>query len=98
MAQAYIFEMFEKIKFWQQGGQRAPHKALLILYALARLQQGAGRMISYLEIDNALRSLLIEFGPSRKSYHPEYPFWRLQNDNVWEVPAADTLSTRKGNT
>jgi len=32
-----------------------------------------------------LERLLFEFGPPRKAYHPEYPFWRLQNDGVWEV-------------
>ena len=39
---------------------------------------------------------LFEFGPSRKSYHPEYPFWRLQNDGIWEV-ASDVPLSRKPN-
>jgi putative restriction endonuclease len=42
--------------------------------------------------------LLKEFGPSRSSYHPEYPFWRLQNDGVWEVHSAGPLRPRKGHT
>lgn len=29
--------------------------------------------------------LLIEFGPIRKSYHPEEPFVRLKNDGFWEL-------------
>jgi putative restriction endonuclease len=45
-----------------------------------------------------LTGLLKEFGPPRQSYHPEYPFWRLQNDGAWEVHAAGSLKARKGNT
>jgi putative restriction endonuclease len=28
----------------------------------------------------------MEFGPTRRSNHPEYPFWRLQSDRLWEIP------------
>ena len=45
------------------------------------LQFDADSEVKFL-IDGELRELLIEFGPGRKSYHPEYPFWRLQNDVV----------------
>jgi putative restriction endonuclease len=40
----------------------------------------------------------MEFGPRRQSYHPEYPFWRLQNDDLWELTNAEELETRRGNT
>jgi putative restriction endonuclease len=53
-------------------------------------------MISYSEVDKELRKLLIEFGPSRKSYHTEYPFWRLQNDGLWELRGAEKAISRKG--
>lgn len=33
----------------------------------------------------------------RKSYHPEYPFWRLQNDGVWELYGAEGVSARQSN-
>ena len=36
--------------------------------------------------------------PTRQSYHPEYPFWRLQNDGVWVVDDADQLQRRTGQT
>ncbi len=42
------------------------------------------RSIHYAKVDRDLRTLLAGFGPSRKSYHPEYPFWRLQKDGLWE--------------
>ena len=55
-------------------------------------------VISFSEIDGHLKELLIEFGPTRKSYHPEYPFWRLQNDGIWELTNIENVSARKGNT
>ena len=45
-----------------------------------------------------LMTLLKEFGPPRQSHHPEYPFWRLQNDGVWVVHADGKLKPRAGNT
>jgi putative restriction endonuclease len=42
--------------------------------------------------------LLKEFGPPRRSYHPEYPFWRLQNDGVWVVHTTGALTPPQGNT
>jgi putative restriction endonuclease len=38
--------------------------------------------------------MLDQFGSGDKPYRTEYPFWRLQNDQVWEVdrPAGVQLS------
>jgi putative restriction endonuclease len=33
-------EKLNSIKMWQRGGERAPHKPLLLLYALGRLTHG----------------------------------------------------------
>ena len=89
---------FNTITVWQRGGERAPHKPLLAIYAIARLLRGERRMISYAEIDRELGKLLMEFGPRRQSYHPEYPFWRLQNDGLWEVSPSEGLTARRSNT
>ena len=63
----------------------APHKPLLAIYAIARLLRGQPRMIPYAKVDRDLVKLLIEFGPRRQSYHPEYPFWRLQNGGLCKL-------------
>lgn len=68
----------------------------MILYALGRLSRGEGRLIPYREVDPDLRRLLIEFGPRRKTYHPELPFWHLQSDGLWQLEDADILEFRKG--
>ncbi len=72
--------LFDKITMWKRGGQRTPHKPLLILLALSYCVRDRKQFIRFSELDDKLKLLLFEFGPSRKSYHPEYSFWRLQND------------------
>ena len=52
--------------------------------------------IPFAEVSRDLTELLKEFGPSRKSHHPEYPFWRLQNDGVWVVTADGGHARRQG--
>lgn len=52
-------------------------------------------MIPYSEVDRDLKKLLMEFGPSRRSYHPEYPFWRLKADGIWELNNVDHVESRK---
>ena len=89
---------FRALNIWTRGGQRAPHKPLLVLFALGKLQSGAERLLRFEDLLDPLTKLLMEFGPSRSSYHPEYPFWRLQNDGLWEIPESWRLRRRKSNT
>ncbi|MCY3711629.1 MAG: HNH endonuclease [Caldilineaceae bacterium] len=87
-----IARKFESLRVWQRGDERAPHKPLLILYAIGRLLHGAQRLLPYSEVDEKLGNLLREFGPKRRAYHTQHPFWRLQNDGVWEIPEAYLIS------
>ena len=85
MEQQTLIEKFLNIRAWVGDGGRAPHKPLLLLYAMGKLAKGETKF-PYVDIDKTVKQLLQEFGPPRNSYHPEYPFWRLQNDNnLWEV-------------
>lgn len=86
-----ILKRFAKIKTWRRGDKRAPHKPLLLLLSLARLQRGEPKLASFQETYEPLKKLLIEFGPQRKSYHPEYPFWHLQSDGLWVIPQVEEL-------
>ena len=86
MNKEQILQKFETLRQWGNGGERAPHKPLLILYAIGKLLRGEERLISYKDdIEENLKNLLREFGPRRDSYNPHFPFWRLQNDGIWEV-------------
>ncbi|MCY4092002.1 MAG: HNH endonuclease [Caldilineaceae bacterium] len=87
-----IARKFETLRVWQRGDERAPHKPLLVLYAIGKLLQGEDRLLRYSEVDEKLGNLLREFGPKRRAYHTQLPFWRLQNDGVWEIPEAYLVS------
>ena len=93
-----VLHLFDKLNIWIRGDQRAPHKPLLVLYALGRWSRGEKYDVPFKQVDADLTELLREFGPSRQSYHPEYPFWRLQNDGVWVVHATGPLTPRQSST
>ena len=86
-----IIQRFEQLRVWRRTGERAPHKVLLVLYAIGRLRRDGNRLLPYSEIHENLGNLLREFGPVRANYGTQYPFWRLQNDGVWKVSDADNI-------
>jgi putative restriction endonuclease len=79
-----ILQRFEALKIWQRGDERAPHKPLLSLLALGLYSRGI-RDVPFIQYEAKLNELLREFGPSRRTLYPEFPFIRLQNDDVWQV-------------
>jgi putative restriction endonuclease len=81
---------FAKIVTWQSEGVRAPHKPLLVLLALGEWQRGR-HAIRFEDAQKTLSDLLRDFGPPRNVQHVEQPFWRLQNDNVWEVSTSASV-------
>ena len=54
-------QQIRQITVWKRGEQRAPHKPLLMLYALSRCLDHDSRMIPYAEVDRELKPLLMEF-------------------------------------
>jgi putative restriction endonuclease len=89
-------ELIPNIRVWKRESERAVHKPLLTSMLLARAQQGKSNRVLFKEIDEDLREVLKAVGPSRLSYHSEYPFWYLQNDGFWVVEDKDALPKRKG--
>ncbi len=87
-----LINLFSGITTWGRGDQRAPHKPLLILYALGCWLRGES-VVTFADVSAALSDLLTAFGPPRKVNHPEAPFWRLQKDGVWQVEASSPPST-----
>ncbi|MET8828996.1 phosphorothioated DNA-binding restriction endonuclease [Streptomyces sp. NPDC004610] len=77
-------ERAARLRQWSRGGARAPHKPLLLLYALARFQEDAGGGLRYSAVEDDLRRLLAEYGPPHPTT-PAYPFHHLIGDGVWEV-------------
>ncbi len=78
------------------NGMHAPHKPLLILYALGELSRG-NESVSFRDIESPLTRLLKDFGPQRSTPHPENPFWHLQTDELWVVTPDVFSEIQKGN-
>jgi len=95
MNKTELIKRIDNINIWKKGNQRAPHKPLLILYAIGRHLMKKENMISYRDVDRDVKKLLIEFGPQRRSYHPEFPFWHLCSDGIWMLSNSENLQKRK---
>ncbi len=89
---------FSRLRVWERGGQRAPHKPLLVLLVLGHWVRNERGPLRFTDIEKQLRDLLVEFGPTRRSYHPEFPFWYLRTDGVWTVAPDHGYAPRKGHT
>ena len=81
---ADCLRQFDNLNVWKRGDERAPHKPLLVLYALGQWQNGVTE-IAFHDACPIITDLLRDFGPERKTYHPEFPFWHLQSDGVWTI-------------
>jgi putative restriction endonuclease len=78
----------EQLRRWTRNGERAPHKPLLLLYALGRYQADGGAPVRFSDAEDQLNKLLTEFGPPRRT-SPGYPFHHLTSDGLWVVRTAD---------
>ncbi|MFI9760735.1 phosphorothioated DNA-binding restriction endonuclease [Streptomyces sp. NPDC051963] len=77
-------ERLSQLRQWTRSGTRAPHKPLLLLYALGRFQEDTDGDLRYSAVEEDLRRLLTEYGPPHRTT-PAYPFHHLVSDGVWEV-------------
>ena len=97
MTREEIIQKFKSLKVWKRGNKVAPHKPLLVLYAIGKLRREGNQLIPYTEIEEKLAELLREFGIDQSKPRPHYPFWRLREDNVWKVTNANLIGqTSKG--
>jgi putative restriction endonuclease len=94
--QEQCIEAVQHLNVWRRRGERAPHKPLLVLFALSRAMRSSERLIPFKELSDPFKKLLLGFGIDRASAHPEYPFWRLET-NIWEVVPRSELRLRKSN-
>ena len=78
-----LLDDFRRTRTFNKGGKRAPHKPLLLLIALARLQRGEPRWVAYAELAPVLADLLRRYSPFGNPT-PWNPFWRLRNDE-WQA-------------
>lgn len=97
MSKEDILNRFSNLRTNKQGNRRWPHKPLLVLVAISKLQQGYINL-SYEEIAKELTPLLTAYAPPVSRRHqPELPYWHLRSDALWEVTNAQSLPLqRKG--
>lgn len=80
-----LLEKLSKLRLFQKDGKRAPHKPILLLYALGQWQHGRTE-IQWAEHEERLQGLLAQFSNGKPSM--ENPFVRLTNDasgSLWEL-------------
>lgn len=99
MTNAEILKKLNSFRVHNNNGERAPHKALLLLLALGRVRQpNQGRLAPYHEWVQPLTDLLNKYGhPGRKNHqHPHDPYSLLcKTDNLWDIPGYDKLPLGK---
>jgi putative restriction endonuclease len=92
-----LLDRLDKVLVYRQGEMRAPHKPLYLLFCIASMQHGLPQLQSFEVVNQALAKALRRFGPRTQTVHPEYPFWRLQRDNLAKVTTQGELEFRKSN-
>jgi putative restriction endonuclease len=88
LAYAELAARFSELRQAVIGDRRAPHKPLLVLLMLGRYQQGNYAALTFADAQTKLAALLAEFGPPARNVNVIDPFWRLQNDRVWQVESS----------
>ena len=88
---------FNSLRVFTRGGARAPHKPLLVLWALGQWESGRRVQFTLSDVEEGLGPLLREFGPPRPT-EPRYPFIYLPSDGVWrlDVPKSSGGATEIG--
>lgn len=92
MSREQVIDRLVRLRQHQADGKRAPHKPLLVLLALGRLDATGSSSMDWSLVEDQLGRLLAEFGTSSTggATAVAYPFTRLRADGVWllsrEVP------------
>lgn len=93
-----LLDAIDKLNIWKRKDQRAPHKPLLLLYALAGYSRDRNAKFEFSQVDEDLQELLNEFWKPRTGRHTvENPFWRLQKDKIWKVSSDGELDLDSSN-
>jgi hypothetical protein len=85
-----LLRAVDRLSDWKRGEERAPHKPLLLLLALARIQRGEPRLMRFADIDSDLKKLLRDSGPREPAYIPSTPSSGCRATGCGRFPAPPT--------
>jgi putative restriction endonuclease len=88
-------DLIEGLRVWKRGKEVAVHKPLLLLMILARAQKKGANEFYFKDLEEPLEKAIKNCGPDGKSVHPEYPFWHLAGDRIWEIDNAQYFPVKK---
>lgn len=97
LSSAELLSLFANVRRAQRDGRFAPHKPLMLLLALARVQQGAARLASFETLEPQLKTLLATFAHGSALGSRHYPYWHLQSDGkgqLWQIQGPASLLQR----
>ena len=90
-----LLEKVQKIRVDTRKGRHSPHKPLLLLLSIGRHFNGYARLVAFSDIELDLRRLIRRFGVPNSPPRPAYPFWRLRNDQLWEIDRPELVTPTK---
>jgi putative restriction endonuclease len=88
LTDAQVLERLASFRQYQRDGKRVPHKPLLVLLSLGRLESSGHSALPWSVAETQLADLVAEFGPPSRTGRAQaaaYPFTRLRADGVWKV-------------
>jgi len=90
MQREELLEQLASLRMAPRGsGERYPHKPLLLLWLLGRMQQQGSTSCTYEEAEKPVSRLLDDFGPpSANRYRAAMPFVHLES-GLWELSGDD---------
>jgi predicted restriction endonuclease len=80
----FLITLIKNVSVYRGDKGKNPHKALLLICVLEKFKHTQVSSVSYKEIYKPLKELISLYSKS-KVIHPDYPFWYLQNDHLFEV-------------
>jgi putative restriction endonuclease len=85
-----VLKRLATFRQYQHDGKRVPHKPLLVLLALGKLEETGSSSVAWSSAETQLANLIAEFGPPSKTERAQsaaYPFTRLRRDDIWLIDA-----------
>ena len=86
-----LLKKLNTIKVNTRQGRRSPHKPLLLLLTIGRQLNGETIAPTWEEIEPEIKSLIRHYGLPDSKDNGHLPFWRLQNDGIWQVDRPDQV-------